>query len=122
LIICNLCGSSTLPYHLSVTTLHSSDPDPHQIERHDPDPHQSDKLDLDPDPRQFSDDKAKIIEYELILALFPGFKPFFVSYLQIDKQVLDPHLSDADRQRCYTDNLFIFRTFLIYDFFAFPVS
>ncbi len=60
--------------------------------------------------------KAKIMEYELILALFPGFKPFFVSYLQIDKQVLNPHLSDADRQHCYTDNLFIFRTFLIYDF------
>jgi hypothetical protein len=61
LIIWNLCGSSTLPYHLSVATLHSSvaDPDPHQIERHDPVSHQSDKLDLDPDPRQFADDKGK---------------------------------------------------------------
>jgi hypothetical protein len=59
----------------SVATLHSivADPDPHQIERHDPDPHQSDEL----DPRQFADDKAKIMEYELIIALFPGFKPFF---------------------------------------------
>jgi hypothetical protein len=76
---------------------------------------------LDPDPHPFVDDKAKIMEYELILALFPGFMPFFVSYLQIDKQVLDPHLSDADRQHCYTDNLFIFRTFHIYDFFAFAV-
>ncbi len=78
LINCNLCASSTLPYHLSVATLHSSvaDPDPHKIERHDPDPHQSNKLDLDPDPRQFADDKAKIMEYELILALFQGLSLF----------------------------------------------
>jgi hypothetical protein len=65
------------PHHFCNLDPHKTNPDQ---DRH-PDPHQSDQLDLEPDSdaHQFADDKPQCMEYEHILALFHGFKPFFGS-------------------------------------------
>ncbi len=58
--------------------------DPHQIKNLDPDRHKI----YDPDPHQFADVKPKCMEYEPILALFQGFKPFFKARIWIRIRII----------------------------------